>query len=207
MREAELLRTMDIVYRRTEQIASIALEVREELRAGDIDIMQLAVDEGSSDAPIIRLIQNIFQDAVNMRASDVHIEPGEGMLRVRQRIDGVLQEQTIEGRGVASALVTRLKLMSGLDIAEKRLPQDGRFSVKVRDRSIDVRLATMPTQYGESRGTALAGPVEQSHDARAAWHARAHAGALSRADRAAGRHGAGDRPHRSAARPPRCIRR
>ena len=150
VREAELLRTMDIVYRRTEQIASIALEVREELRSDDIDLMQLAVDESSSDAPVIRLIQNIFQDAVNMRASDVHIEPGEGMLRVRQRIDGVLQEQTIEGRGVSSALVTRLKLMSSLDIAEKRLPQDGRFSVKVKGRSIDVRLATMPTQYGES---------------------------------------------------------
>jgi MSHA biogenesis protein MshE len=150
VREAELLRTMDIVYRRTEQIASIALEVREELRTDEVDLMQMAVDESSSDAPVIRLIQNIFQDAVNMRASDVHIEPGEGMLRVRQRIDGVLQEQTIEGRGVASALVTRLKLMSGLDIAEKRLPQDGRFSVKVRGKSIDVRLATMPITYGES---------------------------------------------------------
>jgi MSHA biogenesis protein MshE len=150
VREAELLRTMDIVYRRTEQIASIALEVREELRAGDIDISQLAIDEGSSDAPIIRLIQTIFHDAVNARASDVHIEPGEGLLRVRLRVDGVLQEQSIEGRGVASALVTRLKLMSGLDISEKRLPQDGRFSVKVKDRSIDVRMATMPVQFGES---------------------------------------------------------
>jgi MSHA biogenesis protein MshE len=149
VREAELLRTMDIVYRRTEQIASIALEVREELRAGDIDISQLAIDEGSSDAPIIRLIQTIFHDAVNARASDVHIEPGEGLLRVRLRVDGVLQEQSIEGRGVASALVTRLKLMSGLDISEKRLPQDGRFSVKVKDRSIDVRMATMPVQFGE----------------------------------------------------------
>jgi MSHA biogenesis protein MshE len=150
VREAELLRTMDIVYRRTEQIASIALEVREELRTDEVDLMQMAADEGSSDAPVIRLIQNIFQDAANMRASDVHIEPGEGLLRVRQRIDGVLQEQTIEGRGVASALVTRLKLMSSLDIAEKRLPQDGRFSVKLKGRSLDVRLATMPTQYGES---------------------------------------------------------
>ncbi|HEV7608409.1 MAG TPA: GspE/PulE family protein [Steroidobacteraceae bacterium] len=150
VREAELLRTMDIVYRRTEQIASIALEVREELRAGDIDISQLAIDEGSSDAPIIRLIQTIFHDAVNARASDVHIEPGEGLLRVRLRVDGVLQEQSIEGRGVASALVTRLKLMSSLDISEKRLPQDGRFSVKVKDRSIDVRMATMPVQFGES---------------------------------------------------------
>ena len=150
VREAELLRTMDVVYRRTEQIASLALEVREELRAGDIDISQLSVDEGSSDAPIIRLIQTIFHDAVNARASDVHIEPGEGVLRVRLRIDGVLQEQSIEGRGVASALVTRLKLMSSLDISEKRLPQDGRFSVKVKDRSIDVRMATMPVPYGES---------------------------------------------------------
>jgi len=150
VRETELLRTMDIVYRRTEQIASIALEVREELRAGDIDISQLSVDESSSDAPIIRLIQTIFHDAVNARASDVHIEPGEGLLRVRLRVDGVLQEQTIEGRGVASALVTRLKLMSSLDISEKRLPQDGRFSVKVKDRSIDVRMATMPVQFGES---------------------------------------------------------
>jgi MSHA biogenesis protein MshE len=150
VRETELLRTMDIVYRRTEQIASLALEVREELRAGDIDISQLAIDEGSSDAPIIRLIQTIFHDAVNARASDVHIEPGEGLLRVRLRVDGVLQEQSIEGRGVASALVTRLKLMSSLDISEKRLPQDGRFSVKVKDRSIDVRMATMPVQYGES---------------------------------------------------------
>jgi len=150
VREADLLRTMDIVYRRTDQIASIAQEVRAELHEGDIDIEQLSVDEGSSDAPIIRLIQSIFQDAVQMRASDVHIEPGETALRVRQRIDGVLQEQSIEGRGVASALVTRLKLMSGLDIAEKRLPQDGRFSVKVKDRHIDVRLATMPTQHGES---------------------------------------------------------
>jgi MSHA biogenesis protein MshE len=150
VREADLLRTMDIVYRRTDQIASIAQEVRAELREGDIDIEQLSADESSSDAPVIRLIQSIFQDAVQMRASDVHIEPGESALRVRQRIDGVLQEQSIEGRGVSTALVTRLKLMSSLDIAEKRLPQDGRFSVKVKDRHIDVRLATMPTQNGES---------------------------------------------------------
>jgi MSHA biogenesis protein MshE len=92
----------------------------------------------------------MFGDAVQMRASDVHIEPGEASLRVRQRVDGLLQEQSIDGRRVASALVTRLKLMGGLDIAEKRLPQDGRFTVKVRDRSIDVRLSTMPTQHGES---------------------------------------------------------
>jgi MSHA biogenesis protein MshE len=150
VRESDLLKTLDIVYRRTDEIASIAQEVREELREGDIDLAQLAVDDSAADAPVIRLIQSMFQDAVQVRASDLHIEPGETVLRIRQRVDGVLQEQAIEGARVASALVTRLKLMSGLDIAEKRLPQDGRFSVKVRDRSVDVRLSTMPTTYGES---------------------------------------------------------
>jgi MSHA biogenesis protein MshE len=150
VKEADLLKTMDVVYRRTDEIASIAQEVREELREGDIDLESLIAEEGSVDAPVIRLIQTMFQDAVQVRASDLHIEPGESALRIRQRVDGALQEQKIEGRRVASALITRLKLMSGLDIAEKRLPQDGRFSLKVKDKSIDVRLSTMPTQHGES---------------------------------------------------------
>ncbi len=94
--------------------------------------------------------RSMFHDAMQARASDIHIEPGEDKLRIRLRVDGVLQEQVIEGRRVASALVTRLKLMCGLDIAEKRLPQDGRFTVRVRDAGVDVRLATMPTTHGES---------------------------------------------------------
>jgi MSHA biogenesis protein MshE len=150
VKESDLLKTMDVVYRRTTEIASIAQEVREELHEGDIDLEHLRADEGSADAPVIRLIQSMFQDAVQMRASDLHIEPGESALRVRLRVDGALQEQKIDGRRVASALVTRLKLMCGLDIAEKRLPQDGRFSLKVKDKMIDVRLSTMPTQHGES---------------------------------------------------------
>ncbi|HKT72386.1 MAG TPA: ATPase, T2SS/T4P/T4SS family [Steroidobacteraceae bacterium] len=150
VKEADLMKTMDVVYRRTEEIASIAQEVGEELREADIDLERLVAEEGSPDAPIIRLIQTMFMDAIQVGASDVHIEPGENVLRVRQRVDGNLQEQIIEGRRVASALITRLKLMSGLDIAEKRLPQDGRFSVKVSGKSIDIRLSTMPIQYGES---------------------------------------------------------
>jgi MSHA biogenesis protein MshE len=150
VKDADLMKVMDTVYRRTDEIASIAQELGEELRESDIDIEQLAAEEGSPDAPIIRLIQTIFQDAMQARASDIHIEPAESVLRVRQRVDGNLQEQVIDGRRITSALVTRLKLMSGLDIAEKRLPQDGRFSVKVSGKSVDVRLSTLPTQYGES---------------------------------------------------------
>jgi MSHA biogenesis protein MshE len=148
--ENELLRMFDIVYRRTEEIASLVNEVREDLRESDVDLSQLTADEGSADAPVLRLLQSMFTDAVQVGASDIHIEPGEGRLRVRQRIDGVLHEQILEGSRVAGALVTRLKLMSGLDISEKRLPQDGRFSIKVEQTQIDVRLATMPTQHGEA---------------------------------------------------------
>ncbi|MDE2451027.1 MAG: type II/IV secretion system protein [Gammaproteobacteria bacterium] len=151
VKEADLLETIDTVYRRTDEIASIAHEVGEELRETDVDIERLAAEEGSADAPVIRLIQTVFHDAMQVGASDVHIEPGDSALRVRQRVDGHLQEQVIEGgRRVAGALTTRLKLLSGLDIAEKRLPQDGRFSVKIGGKAIDVRLSTMPTQHGES---------------------------------------------------------
>jgi MSHA biogenesis protein MshE len=148
--EAEFLKTLENVYRQTDQIASLAEAVREDLQQGDVDIENLAADESSPDAPVVKLLQSMFHDAMQARASDIHIEPGEDKLRIRLRVDGVLQEQVIEGRRVASALVTRLKLMCGLDIAEKRLPQDGRFSVRVRDAGVDVRLATMPTTHGES---------------------------------------------------------
>jgi MSHA biogenesis protein MshE len=160
--EADFLKTLDSVYRQTDEIASLAEAVRDDLKEGDVDIEHLAAEEGSPDAPVVRLLQSMFHDAMQARASDIHIEPGEDKLRIRLRVDGVLQEQVIEGRRVASALVTRLKLMCGLDIAEKRLPQDGRFSVRVRDAGVDVRLATMPTTHGESvvmrllsQGTAL----------------------------------------------------
>jgi MSHA biogenesis protein MshE len=148
--EADLLKTLDAVYRQTDEIASLAEAVRDDLREGDVDIEQLAAAEGSPDAPVLKLLQTMFHDAIQARASDIHIEPGEDKLRIRLRVDGVLQEQVIEGRRVAGALVSRLKLMCGLDIAEKRLPQDGRCSVRARDTAIDVRLATMPTTYGES---------------------------------------------------------
>jgi MSHA biogenesis protein MshE len=148
--ESDLLKTLETVYRQTAEIASLAEAVRVDLRDGDVDIEQLSAEEGSPDAPIVKLLQTMFHDAMQARASDIHIEPGEDKLRIRLRVDGVLQEQLIEGRRIAGALVTRLKLMCGLDIAEKRLPQDGRFSVRVRDNTLDVRLATMPTTHGES---------------------------------------------------------
>ncbi|HET6725133.1 MAG TPA: GspE/PulE family protein [Gammaproteobacteria bacterium] len=150
VREADLLRAIDLVYRRTSEITSLAEELGEELGEGDYDLDALVAENEVTDAPVIKLLQTMFEDAVQIGASDIHIEPAEDNLRIRQRVDGMLQEQIIEGTRVTQALVTRLKLMAGLDISEKRLPQDGRFNIKVKDRGLDVRVATMPVQYGES---------------------------------------------------------
>lgn len=150
VKESELLSTLDLVYRRTEEIAGFAEELDEELTDGQFDLEALSLSADDSDAPVVKLLQSIFEDAVQVRASDIHIEPDENVLRIRQRVDGVLQEQVMKERRIAPALVLRLKLLSGLDISEKRLPQDGRFSLRVKGRKIDVRLSTMPIEAGES---------------------------------------------------------
>jgi MSHA biogenesis protein MshE len=150
VKESDLLRTIDIVYRRTDEIDKLAVALKEDLDDGGIDIDELQADEETDDAPVIKLLQSMFKDAVQVKASDIHIEPDEFILRVRQRVDGVLQEHQIEGRGIAAALVTRLKLMAGLDISEKRMPQDGRFSMRVNTQNIDVRVSTLPVQHGEA---------------------------------------------------------
>jgi len=150
VRETDLLRALDKVYRRTDEIVSIAEELGEELAAGDTNLAELLPVGELQDMPVVRLLRSLFQDAVQVSASDIHIEPDEKVLRIRQRIDGVLYEQVMKEKRIAPALVSRLKLMSGLDIAERRLPQDGRFNIKVRGKSIDIRISTMPLQHGEA---------------------------------------------------------
>ncbi len=103
----------------------------------------------AEDAPVIKLVYSILAQAVGEGASDVHLEPEEGELRVRFRVDGVLKEAAHVPRRMISAVISRLKIMSELDIAEKRVPQDGRVSVAVEERRIDLRVTTLPTQRGE----------------------------------------------------------
>jgi MSHA biogenesis protein MshE len=148
--EDELLDIVDRIYRRTDEIIHIAGELSEELGDGGIDLETLLSSSDIEDAPVVRLLHTLFEDAVQIGASDIHIEPDESVLRIRQRIDGILHEQVMKEKRIGGALVSRLKLMSGLDISERRLPQDGRFNIRVRGRSIDIRLSTMPLQYGES---------------------------------------------------------
>src|SRR5262245_22279384 len=145
--ETLLSQTIDRIYRRTEQITSLAKELGEDL--GDaVDLGNLSL--GAEDAPVVKLLQTMFEDAVSARASDIHIEPHERGLHIRFRIDGLLQPQTQTEAKISGAVAQRLKLMSCLDIAERRLPQDGRFHVKVRNHQVDVRISTMPTQHGET---------------------------------------------------------
>ena len=150
VRESELLYTLDLVYRRTEEIASFAEALDEEITEGQFDLAAMTPLAQDGDAPVVKLLQSIFEDAVQVRASDIHIEPDETVLRIRQRVDGVLQEQVMKEKRISAPLVLRLKLMAGLNISEKRLPQDGRFSLLVKKRKLDVRLSTMPIEHGES---------------------------------------------------------
>ena len=149
--ESAVLAVIDRVYRRTEEISGLARELTNELGDTPVEFGDLlGLTPGLEEAPVVRLLQTVFEEAVRMRASDIHIEPQETALRIRFRVDGVLHLQTESDPKIATALVLRLKLMSGLDISEKRLPQDGRFNVKVQNNPVDVRISTMPTQYGES---------------------------------------------------------
>ena len=148
--ESELLLAIDRIYRRTEEITDFARELEQDLGDSVVDFGALAQTPGLEEAPIVKLLQSVFDDATQVRASDIHIEPQETRLQIRFRIDGVLHLQTEADSKIAAALALRLKLMSDLDISEKRLPQDGRFVIKVKNQRIDVRISTMPTQYGES---------------------------------------------------------
>ena len=150
-RESQLIESFDRLYRRTKEIASFAEKLQEEHGEPlELDIGLSGLEADGSEATVVKLLQSLFEDAVQVGASDVHIEPEEKLLRIRQRVDGVLQESVLNEVSIVSALVLRLKLMAGMDISEKRLPQDGRFNMSVRGRSIDVRVSTMPVQYGES---------------------------------------------------------
>ncbi len=147
--ESQLALAFDRLYRRTDEISGLARALEKDL--GDaVDFGELSASVGTEGAPVVRLLQSLFEDAMQVGASDVHIEPQESGLQIRVRVDGVLQTQTQADKRIGAALAQRLKLMAGLDISEKRLPQDGRFSVRLRDHTIDVRLSTLPTNYGES---------------------------------------------------------
>jgi MSHA biogenesis protein MshE len=147
--DSQLLGILDQMYRRTSEIDDWADQLSDEIVEDTFDTAKLS-ETDDADIPVVRLLKSIFEDAVSIGASDIHIEPDENVLRIRQRVDGLLQEHVMKDARIAPALILRLKLMAELNISEKRLPQDGRFNITVKGHSIDVRMSTMPIQNGES---------------------------------------------------------
>ena len=135
--------------RSDEELSDLSEQIGETANASDVGIFASSLDEQDSDAPIIRFVNLLITQAINDRASDIHIEPGERHLTVRYRIDGVLHEMQKADRAIQDGVISRLKIMSSIDIAERRKPQDGRLSVTHDGRTIDLRVATLPTVWGE----------------------------------------------------------
>ncbi len=138
----------DIVSEMEGAAADVELvEGDEEAAASKVDVFELK--ESADEAPVVRLINMILVDAIRRGASDIHLEPYEKVFRVRFRVDGVLHEIMTPPKRLEAALTSRVKIMASLDIAERRLPQDGRIKLRFNQREIDFRVSTLPTIYGE----------------------------------------------------------
>lgn len=148
--ESEIIANIDNFYRSGDEIFDLAGALQDDLSEDSFDLPTLNENVSNDEAPVAKFLQGLFEQAIQIKASDIHIEPDAQVLRVRMRVDGQLQEQVIKETGIVSALVLRLKLMCGLDISEKRIPQDGRFRIRAKDHDVDIRLSTMPIQHGES---------------------------------------------------------
>jgi len=147
----QLLTLLNQVF---DMASASAEEMLEDLAADDDDLVREIEEvgdllEADDDAPVIRLVNTLISQALKDRASDIHIEPFEQRVKVRFRIDGILHTIVEPPKGVQAALTSRVKVMAGMDIAEKRQPQDGRFRVKIAGRDVDVRVSVLPTAHGE----------------------------------------------------------
>jgi general secretion pathway protein E len=149
---AAITSVIDIAY---EQRTTVIEEVVEELDAQNLD--QIIDEVSASDdlldvvnrPPVIRLVNDILFRALQLRASDIHVHPYEAKIQIRYRIDGILYDVLSLNRNVLSLIISRIKVMAGMDIAERRLPQDGRCSVRLGQREVDLRISTVPTSFGE----------------------------------------------------------
>jgi len=151
--ESIIKKTIAQFYAADESIDDVLGMLRDEV---DVDVVEAAEDvdlsfleDAAEQAPVVKLVNHILMDAIRKQASDIHIEPYEKALRVRFRIDGVLYETMKPPYALKNALVSRLKIMSRLDISERRLPQDGRIKLKAKGREMDFRVSVLPTLFGE----------------------------------------------------------
>ncbi|WP_130176070.1 GspE/PulE family protein [Cryobacterium sp. SO1] len=147
---SDLLAAISRYHRADGELSDLTTTLEEENSAAAAESASFGVsDAGDDDAPIVRFVNLLVSQAIQDLASDIHIEPGEHSLRVRYRIDGVLHEMQTAPKSIQNGVISRLKIMSDIDIAERRKPQDGRMTVRHAGRQIDLRVATLPTVWGE----------------------------------------------------------
>ena len=144
---SQINETIERFYRMDTDVDAVVQAATEDASDDAADLAN--VSELVEDAPIVKFVNLLVTQAVNDRASDIHVEPAEHDLRIRFRIDGVLHEVMRSPRSIQAGVISRLKVMADINIAERRIPQDGRISMKVGGRGIDLRVATLPTVYGE----------------------------------------------------------
>ena len=147
--EADLRAVMDRYLRADNELSDLTSTLEEESAPAGNDLVVAGTEQIEDDAPIVRFVNLLISQAIQDKASDIHIEPGEYAMHVRYRIDGVLHEMQSAPKAIQNGVISRLKIMSEIDIAERRKPQDGRMSVSHGGRKIDLRVATLPTVWGE----------------------------------------------------------
>ncbi len=147
----QILSAINILYDQSGESAQQLVDDMEDYEFTFIDNLDQTADllDDTSDAPVIRLVNHMISQAVKASASDIHIEPFQDVLNIRYRIDGILYEMLNPPKGVQASLISRIKVMANMNIAEKRVPQDGRAQVRIGDQEIDIRISTVPISYGE----------------------------------------------------------
>jgi MSHA biogenesis protein MshE len=148
--EEDILYIIDKNYKNKDSLTIFAQELEQDItKTSGINLNSFS-ELSVEDAPVIKILQGLFDDAVHMHASDIHIEPQKEHTLIRFRIDGALQIHTKVNNKICAPLISRLKIISGLDISERRLPQDGRFQINIKDIPLDVRISILPQYLGES---------------------------------------------------------
>jgi len=147
--ETAIKKSIDSLYDSADSLANIMKDMEEDFEIVEELDDEIGDDVQSSDAPVVKLVNSLISDAVAKNASDIHIEPYEKSLRVRYRIDGMLHEMMSPPFKMRGAITSRLKIMAELDIAEKRVPQDGRIKIRINGKPIDLRVSSLPTIFGE----------------------------------------------------------
>jgi len=149
--EEELNQVLDQYYGSTSSVDEVVQIIQDQDSvAMEDELDEISIKDGVDEAPVIKLVNLFFTQAIKEKVSDIHIEPEEDLLRIRFRIDGILNEAYVQPKNLQNAIISRIKIMAEMNIAERRIPQDGRFQVKIEGREVDVRVSTFPTVNGEN---------------------------------------------------------